>query len=1261
MMGLFLRLTFPNFAPLMIRSSYRQFRWCRVTLPVGEHCRKGLARMPRRISKDGPPIVGIGASAGGLEACARLLDAMPASTGMAFVLVQHLDPTHESLMVELLAKHTRMPVLEAASGMTVMPDHFYIIPPGTYLAVSKGLLQVSKPLARHGARLPFDFLLNALAESHGPRAIGIILSGTGADGAIGLKAIKGKGGLVIAQDPDEADYGGMPRSAIAAGVVDVILPVAEIGNALVHPDQLPARTSPVIDRLSDIIDLLRTETTHDFRLYKSGTLKRRIERRMILSSLRLDDFDRYLERLRKDPGELKTLANDLLINVTSFFRDPKVFELLAAKIIPDLIGEHPADRPLRVWIAGCSTGEEAYSLAMLFREAIVASKSNIKLQFFASDVDGDAVAIAREGLYPETIATDVSPERLAQFFSKEDHGFRVSPDLRSTVVFTVQDLLADPPFSRLDMVSCRNLLIYLGSEAQAKVVALFHFALRKNGILLLGNAESIPSGDGHFEVMSKSDRLFRRTGRIRAADIGVVMSVLESSGIGIQTGHRQAHQRRSVLAKLCQSLVLEYHAPAAVLINRDLECLYSLGPTEKYLRLPVGHPTHDFLAMAPQALRSRIRALIQQVSAEVPQLLVPGGKAGTVSFDISARSVQVEGEELLLICFIDSRRLPEKRSPKSTRRENARIVELEAELEATKADLQGVIHSLEIVGEEQRAVNEEALSVNEEFQSTNEELLTSKEELQSLNEELTALNSQLQETLERQRITSNDLQNVLYSTDVATLFLDSSLNIRFFTPATRALFNVIPGDVGRPLADLHSLADDAALLDDARQVLVSPNPIDREIETADGIWFMRRIMPYRTDEGVEGVVITFSNITERKHVAHAVEDAKKVAELATVAKSRFLAVASHDLRQPLQTLALLQGLLGKTVQGEKGQQLIARLDETLGAMTSMLNTLLDINQIEAGAVQPKISRFAVNEVLDQLRDEFAYHAQAKKLALNVVPCSLVIETDRRLLEQMLRNLISNAIKYTRRGKILLGCRRLKEMVSIEILDTGVGIAADQLHIIFDEYHQVDNAARERSRGLGLGLSIVQRLGELLGHPVKVRSAPGKGSAFAVEVLLPLNELLPVPASTLGHLEDVSRRVGIVLVVDDDPEVRALLDLLLTGDGHCVTVAPDGPTALKLVEEGVVSPDLLLTDYNLPNDMDGLRLAAKLRERLGSELPVIILTGDISTETMRDVARQNCLQLNKPVKTPELSGMIQRLMPESVQPSPGREPIPREMV
>src|SRR5271170_315235 len=834
--------------------------------------RAPAARGPTRAAADFP-VVGIGASAGGLDACRKLVDALPADSGMAFILVQHLDPTHESMMAELLAGHTAMAVRQATDGMALERDHIYVIPPGAYLSVDAGVLRVLRPQARHGARLPIDFLLRSLAEACGARAIGVILSGTGADGSLGLQALKDKGGIVIVQDPDEAGYDGMPRSAIATGAVDLVLPAAKIPDALVkyarHGTLGPAQGGSTAraeapDWFAKIVDLLRAKTAHDFALYKKGTLQRRIERRMAMAAVETDDPEGYLKILKGDARELDLLAKDLLINVTGFFRDRQVFDLLAETTVPDIVARQAPDRPLRIWIAGCSTGEETYSLAMLFREGIAAQGLNVKLQVFASDVDPDAVASAREGLYPETIEAEVSPARLARFFSKEDQVYRVSPELRASVVFTVQDVLADPPFSRLDFISCRNLLIYLLPEAQAKVVSLFHFALREGGLLLLGNSETIGNLDGRFEVVSKAERLYRRVGRSRPGEFGFPTS---AGDMRVPARPRQgpAPCRQAVLADLCQRLVIETYAPAAVLINRRYESLYFLGPTDRYLRVAPGHPVLDLIAMAREGVRTKLRSAIQRALKDNARVAVAGARTvrngEVIAFSIAVEPVAGEGQELLLVCFIDEPKRARRGGRSAAPRDVRRVAELEQELEATRTELQGAIRNLEISSEEQKAINEEALSVSEEFQSTNEELLTSKEELQSLNEELTALNGQLQETLERQRTTSNDLQNVLYSTDVATLFLDTDLNIRFFTPATRSLFSVIPADVGRPLADLNSLTADTALLTDARTVLRTFESMEREIEAQTGAWFIRRVLPYRTlDDKGEGVVITFADI-----------------------------------------------------------------------------------------------------------------------------------------------------------------------------------------------------------------------------------------------------------------------------------------------------------------------------------------------------------------------------------------------------------------
>lgn len=1207
-------------------------------------------------------VVGIGASAGGLDACNKLLDALPADSGMVFILVQHLDPSHESMMVDLLSRHTAMPVRQAADGLPLERGHVYVIPPGADISVEGGVLRLSQPQARHGARLPFDFLLRSLAQTFGSRAASVVLSGTGADGSLGSKMIKENGGLVIAQSPDEAGHDGMPRSAMATGAVDLALPVSEIPGALAkferrmmlartNENPTPEKQAP--DWLGDVIKLLRAATAHDFTQYKPGTLQRRIERRMALALIESDDMDRYLEKLRSDPQELELLAKDLLINVTSFFRDPDTFDYLARDVVPELVASHDPDRPLRIWIAGCSTGEECYSLAMLFQEQISATGRNVRLQVFASDVDADAVAQAREGVYPESIETVVSPDRLKRFFIKEGCQYRVTPELRAAVIFTVQDLLADPPFSRLDFVSCRNLLIYLRPEAQAKVISVLKFALREGGVLFLGGSESIGAVETGFETLSKSERVYRRVGHSRPGDFP--QSIAAGGREPLRAAQNPPLARQSAFAELCQRLIVDNYAPAAVLINRKHECLYSLGATDRFMRVAPGAATHDLIASARDFARVSLRSVIQKAWQENARVVVkgrqPSGEDAVGPFRLEATPAVFDGEELMLVCFIEE---PERARPREPGAEPEpgdakRIEELEEELDETRNELETAIRSFEVAAEEQQAINQEALSVNEEYLSTNEELETSKEELQSLNEELTALNNQLQESLELQRTASDDLQNVLYSTDVATVFLDPELRIRIFTPAAKDIFHIIPSDIGRPLADLSPLIADSALLADARQVIRVPEPIEKEIKAEAGAWYSRRITPYRTQRGeIEGVVVTFTDITDKHRFTDSLSAAKEEAQRATAAKSRFLAAASHDLRQPLQTLVFLQGLLEKTVEGEKAQNLVMRLGDTVNAMSGMLNALLDINQIEANAIRVELARFPINDLLVRVRDEFAYQAQSQGLELRMTPSKLFVESDPSLLEQMIRNLLSNALKYTTHGKVLLGCRRRNGKLRIEVWDTGAGIPEDQFQEIFEEYRQLGNGGRDRSRGLGLGLSIVRRLGGLLGHKVDVRSQVGKGSVFSIEVKISSSESAPLRApeqrAPVRASVEPARRDDVILVIEDNREVRELLELALREEGFCVASAADGEAALELASSGGIEPDVILADFNLPKGMNGVITVEKLRKRLGRDIPAVILTGDISIETLRDLDLQNWVRLNKPVNIKELTQTIRRLAP-----------------
>jgi two-component system, chemotaxis family, CheB/CheR fusion protein len=1275
-------------------------------------------------------VAALGASAGGLDAFRTLLSGLPADTGMAFILVQHLDPAHASMMVSLLAGYTSMDMVEATDGMRLEPNKVFVIPPGRYLSVTDRTLHLS-PVGGGRARMPFDFLLESLAEAYGPRAICAVLTGTGSDGGVGAQAIREKGGLVIAQDPDEAQFDGMPRSAIAAGAVDFVLPIEKIAEALVHfarqgtvPFETGRGAFPPGSAYARIIALLRTQTSHDFDLHKRGTLMRRIERRMALA--RIETPEEYLALLEKEPSEVRNLVDDLFINVTRFFRDASAFELLGKEIIPDVVSKQAYNRPIRAWVAGCSTGEEAYSVAMLFSEAIAAARRNVKLTIFASDIDEEAIAFARDGLYPTSIEADVSPARLARFFVKEEGGYRVSRILRDAVVFSVHDLLTDAPFSRIDFASCCNVLIYLRREVQQQVLGLFHFALREGGILFLGSAGSVGEARDRFEAISQKERIYRHIGRAHPGEVELPIGRGEAARPLIPRAIRRLPVRRPGISELAQQLLLDTFAPASVLVNLRNEGVYYFGPTDRYLRVPEGEANQNILATAREGLRSSVRTAIEQATREQARAVVVGvpvkRDGDTALVTVTAQPLQTDGEKWVLVSFVDEPKPAETiaaPAPPSAA-DAARIAQLERELDAARKDFDAAAREREIAEEELKAVNEEAMSINEEFQTTNEELQTSKEELQSLNEELTTLNVQLQETVDREHAVADDLQNILTSSDVGTLFLDQGLNIRFFSSAAVPLFNLIQSDVGRPLAHLARNFTDDNLITDAQDVLTKLAPNSREVRAGAGTWYIRRILPYRTKENqIKGVVITFVDVTEikaveraaasaraytesllgeirgpflvldedllvvsasrsfyrlfrtdptqtvgrslatvdagrlaipalqrfldlaradaaavqdyemevnlpaigrrtlvfntidipqeagakrkillavdditaRRRAEAALVDARQVAEAANINKSRFLAAASHDLRQPLQTLHLLQGILARKVKDKEAAEVVARISDTLTAMTGLMDTLLDVSQIKAGIVKPEIVSFPIANLLARLQNEFAYHTKACGLAWRAVPCRLLVRGDPRLLEQMLRNLLNNAIKYTDKGRILLGCRRRGNSLRIEVWDTGIGIPEDSLKTIFEEFRQLADPARQPALGFGLGLAIVQRLGNLLGHPVDVRSWPGRGSVFAITVpIAPAEEAVEAPgAAAVAEVSPTPK--GAVLIVEDDAGVRDSLGTLLQGEGYRTADAADGPKALALVSGREFVPDLAIVDYNLPGGLNGVEVAA----------------------------------------------------------------------
>ncbi|HSV99294.1 MAG TPA: chemotaxis protein CheB [Sedimentisphaerales bacterium] len=824
------------------------------------------------------PIVGIGASAGGLEALERFLGHVPARSGMAFVVVQHLDPTHKGIMAELLQRVTGMKVAQVKDRTRVRPDCVYVIPPNKDMSILRGVLHLLEPAAPRGLRLPIDFFLRSLAQDQQEQSVGVILSGMGSDGTLGLRAIKEKAGVVLVQEPATAKFDAMPRSVIDAGLADIVASVDELPGKIIaylqrtpliaRPETAPEdKTQSAVDK---VVILLRAHTGHDFSFYKRNTLYRRIERRMGIHQI--DKMAAYVRYLQENSQELDLLFKELLIGVTNFFRDPAAWEQLRTEAIPSLLASRSPGQALRAWVPGCSTGEEAYSLAIVFKEALeeVKPKRNFALQIFATDLDRDAIDSARQGLFPDNIATDVSSERLRRFFAKEERGYRIRKEIREMVIFAPQNLIMDPPFTKLDLLSCRNLLIYLTPEVQKKLIPLFHYSLHPGGILFLGSAETIGGFTDLFAPFSSRSRLFRRTGSTLRPEPLEFPPSFRRALPGGPTEQPAAKPPLS-LQSLADQLVLQRYAPPAVLVNDRGDIFYVSGRTGKYLEPAAGKANWNLFAMAREGLRYELSAAFQKALRQNDRIALHGLKVATdvgeQGVDVTVQRLEEPGplQGLVMIVFTDVAAPAAARTPLQTPKPHVRNTALEQELLAVRAEARATHEEMQTSQEELRSANEELQSTNEELQSTNEELTTSKEEMQSMNEELQTLNAELQAKVDELSQASNDMKNLLESTHIATVFLDKELRVRRFTSQATRIIKLIPGDVGRPITDLVSDLNYPTLAADVRSVLRSLAPTEKEVTARDGRWFTVRIMPYRTlDDRIDGVVITFADITVAK-------------------------------------------------------------------------------------------------------------------------------------------------------------------------------------------------------------------------------------------------------------------------------------------------------------------------------------------------------------------------------------------------------------
>jgi len=869
-------------------------------------------KSPASLAADSFPIIGIGASAGGFEALEQFMAHVPEGCGMAFVIVQHLDPTRKGLMPELLQRGTRMKVMQVKDRTRVRPDRVYVIPPNKDMSILHGVLHLFEPSAKRGQRLPIDFFLRSLAMDRHRKSIGVVLSGMGSDGTSGLREIKEKGGLVAAQEPSTAKFDSMPRSAVDAGLADIVAPADELpGRIMNWLEHVPHAEAPaealesgMRGALEKILILMRTRTGHDFSYYKKNTLYRRIERRMGIHQI--DKIATYVRFLNGNPEELDLLFKELLIGVTGFFRDPLVWQLLRDETLPKLLAGHPS-RLLRAWVAGCSTGEEAYTLAIVFREVVEALKpaQNFKLQIFATDLDGDAIDKARQGVFSGKISEDLTAEQLRRYFTKEEGGYRVRAEIREMVIFSPHSLIMDPPFTKLDILSCRNLLIYLAPEIQKKLFPLFHYSLNPGGILILGNAETIGHFTGLFATISGKSRIYQRLDTaVRTEPVEFPSSF--APGLAAASDALEARKPFLNIQTQAEQLVLRRHAPPAVLVDESGNIVHISGKTGKYLEPAAGKANLNVFAMARDGLRHELASAFQKALRQTGPVVLRGLSIGTNGGRQHADVIVERLEEteplagLVMIVFCDIPAPVETKGPARPGKGGAhhpRLAEVEMELRQNREELRNVREEMQTSQEELRSTNEELQSANEEMQSTNEELTTSKEEMQSLNEELQTVNAELQGRLDELSQSNNDMKNLLNSTEVATLFLDKELRIRRFTTQATKIIKLIPGDVGRPITDLASDLLYPGLCDDAREILRKLGSMEKPVRTRDGSWFSVRIMPYRTlDDRIDGVVITFWDITVSKTLEAKLQEMQVALENRLAGKSTELDKARTELK-----------------------------------------------------------------------------------------------------------------------------------------------------------------------------------------------------------------------------------------------------------------------------------------------------------------------------------------------------------------------------
>ena len=1070
-------------------------------------------------------IVGIGASAGGLEALEQFFTNMPDVNNMAFVVIQHLSPDFKSLMPEILSRNTAMKVHQIEDGMKVKPGCVYLNPPKFTVTLSHGQLFLNEQDPIQRVNLTINTFLESLARDLCEKSIGIILSGTGSDGTRGCRAIKEAGGIVMAQDVKTAKFDGMPKSVISTNICDFILsPVNMPEKLLRYTGQssfiaIIADEEQKVDEATDILSqiyyIIKNRYATDFSLYKQATVLRCLDRRIRICQIAT--LDEYLSYLNETQEEVERLYNSLLIGVTRFFRDIGAFEVIKNKVIPEIVSSKIDNAIIRVWVAGCSTGEEAYSLAILFKEYMDTVQKNITVKIFASDLDVNAIEYASRGIYPDSISDDVSLERLNRYFIKKRDGYHVSKYIREMVIFSSHNVINNPPFYKIDLLTCRNLLIYFQPNLQKRIISTFQFALETNGFMFLGTSETIGELSNYFSTFDAKWKIFKRKDVKRRPlidDFSVISTGMKVAYSKPAEDYFLRMERNKWEMEDIYANLIEECLPPSVLVDEKGELVQICGDVDRYLKVPRGKVYYDIQRMVPKEISTALGTAISKVRKEKKTVNYSNIKVklgqNQIHINLIVKPMFTKKSGMLMLVIFEEIKSSSQEDYvenfDTTSELHGRIADLEQELQYTKESLQTSIEEIETASEELQSANEELLVSNEEMHSTNEEL-------QSVNEELMVVNTQYQYKIQELADLNNDMTNFLNSTTIGTIFLDSNLCVRKFTPAITKEVNLIEQDIGRPIGHIsHSLKNEDLVIE-SREVMDSLIPIEKEIQGSRGKWYILKYSPFRTNENIiKGIVLSLIDITARKEAEENQRKSRgqlnEVIELDAL-KSDFFSNLSHELRTPLNVIMSTLQLLESQRKNSDMKVVTSKQEKHFNIMKQncyrqlrLVNNMIDITKIDSGFFEIKLQNHNIVSVVENITLSVADYIKSKgiELVFDTDVEEKITAFDLDSFERIMLNLLSNAVKFTKEGgNITVNINNKGETLLISVKDSGIGIHKNKLDIIFDRFRQVDKSLTRNHEGSGIGLSLVKSLVEMHGGKISVQSKYGSGTEFVIEM------------------------------------------------------------------------------------------------------------------------------------------------------------------